>query len=172
MWIIRRSEGIRWKIGFDLKNWELLWVSGIRRIRNRLCASISKSRGFFNQNSEFWKLVIHWEKPKYRNFSYIKGILDISKKGGYCSLDSTGVTWPTVSSQRISRDGDARYQFSLRSWVEGGATRHQTPSEFRIMETPSKIIRTPLLADIEGRRAIFMPFFRRVWLKIHTESIT
>jgi len=69
---------------------------------------------------------------------------------------------PTASSQRISKDGEARYQLSLRSWAKGGATRHQTPSESRIMETPSKIIRMLLASDIEVRRAIFMLLFRRV----------
>jgi len=80
----------------------------------------------------------------------------------YYSLDLTGVTMPTASSQRISRDGETRYQLSLRSWAEGGATRHQTPSESRFMETPSKIIRMLLAPDIEARRAIFMLLFRRV----------
>ena len=74
----------------------------------------------------------------------------------------TGVTWPTASSQRISKDGEARYQLSLRSWAEGGATRHQTPLESRIKETPSKTIRMLSLADIEARRAIFMLLFREV----------
>ena len=74
----------------------------------------------------------------------------------FYSLDLAGVTLPTTSSQRISRDGETRYQLSLRSWAEGGATRHQAPSAFRIKETPSMIIRMPSWPDIEVRRAIFM----------------
>jgi hypothetical protein len=60
----------------------------------------------------------------------------------------------------------------LRSWAEGGATRHQTPSKSRIMETPSKIIRMLLASDIEARRTIFMLLFRRALLRIHTEITT
>jgi hypothetical protein len=45
--------------GFDSIVGEPLQVSLNRRIRDWLDVCISKSIGFFNQNSGFWKLVIY-----------------------------------------------------------------------------------------------------------------
>jgi hypothetical protein len=47
------------KTRFDSIVGEPLQVSWNRRIRDWLDAFISKSMGFFNQNSGFWKLVIY-----------------------------------------------------------------------------------------------------------------
>ena len=59
--ILRMSANVRIARGFDSKNGEPLQGCCTGKTENRLYASIPKSMGFFNQNSGFWKLVIHWE---------------------------------------------------------------------------------------------------------------